>query len=147
MIEKHCVWSEEVYIAASPEQVWSVLTDFPAYPEWNPFTSSVETSLEPGTPVKMRVHLSPPKSIMQTETVEWAKPGEEIAWGIVSMPWLLRARRTQRIRPEGEGCVYQTWDEFSGLARPLVIALMGKKMERGFNDVARALKQRCESLA
>ena len=23
-------------IAASPERVWSILMDFPAYPQWNP---------------------------------------------------------------------------------------------------------------
>ena len=28
-------------IAASPERVWSILMDFPAYPQWNPFIRCV----------------------------------------------------------------------------------------------------------
>ena len=26
----------QIDIAASPERVWSILMDFPAYPQWNP---------------------------------------------------------------------------------------------------------------
>ena len=31
----------EIGIRATPEQVWSVLTDFRKYPDWNPFTRAV----------------------------------------------------------------------------------------------------------
>nr|WP_255305408.1 SRPBCC family protein [Acidithiobacillus ferrivorans] len=28
-----------IEITATPERVWSILMDFPAYPQWNPFIS------------------------------------------------------------------------------------------------------------
>ena len=150
MIKSDRVISNEYVINAPVEQVWSVLTDFDRYGEWNPFTSKIQTTLEPGSPVRMHVHLKPePKQAhfrVQTETVEWVKEGEELAWGIVDRPWLLRAQRTQRLkRLTDRQCSYQTWDIFSGLARPLVLKTMGVHMDRGFNAVGEALKKRCES--
>ena len=32
----------EILIEASPEKVWSVLTDFESHPRWNPFIKSIE---------------------------------------------------------------------------------------------------------
>ena len=36
-------------IDASPEDVWQVLTDFDAYPEWNPFIRSIQGNPEVGS--------------------------------------------------------------------------------------------------
>ncbi|MBI4544746.1 MAG: SRPBCC family protein [Gemmatimonadetes bacterium] len=38
----------EIDIEASAERVWQVLTDFAAYPEWNPFMRSISGTLEQG---------------------------------------------------------------------------------------------------
>ncbi len=38
----------EIEIAASPERVWSILMDFSAYPEWNPFIRSLSGVAKPG---------------------------------------------------------------------------------------------------
>ncbi len=48
----------EITINATPGQVWAVLTDFAAYPDWNPFISRIEGSLEVGR--KLTVRLQPP---------------------------------------------------------------------------------------
>ncbi len=48
--------SETVEIDAPQEFVWAVLTDYEQYPEWNPYTVKVETTLELGTPIVL--HLS-----------------------------------------------------------------------------------------
>ena len=44
-------------IEAQPEAVWSVLTDFAAYDDWNPMLRRVQGALRPGSAVKFEVQL------------------------------------------------------------------------------------------
>lgn len=50
----------ELEIDAPPARVWAVLTDFPAYQEWNPFITRIGGALRVGE--KLSVTLSPPES-------------------------------------------------------------------------------------
>ena len=38
-----------IEIGANPEAVWSILADFDAYPQWNPFLRSIEGELRKGS--------------------------------------------------------------------------------------------------
>jgi hypothetical protein len=38
----------EIFINASIETVWEILTDFDKYPYWNPFIESIEGNVSPG---------------------------------------------------------------------------------------------------
>jgi hypothetical protein len=38
----------EIEIAATPERIWSILTDLPAYPAWNPFIRSISGPIATG---------------------------------------------------------------------------------------------------
>ena len=57
-------------IDAPIEKVWSILTDFEGYSEWNQFTPSVETSGRIGEPVHLQVRLNNTENGWQVETRE-----------------------------------------------------------------------------
>ena len=69
----------EVLIEASPTEVWTVLTDFARYADWNPFVVNVTGTPEVGE--RLSVTLSPPGGRRitlkpeVTEIVEWTGPG------------------------------------------------------------------------
>ena len=48
-----------IEVGTEPERVWAVLTDFPAYPDWNPFIRRIEGALEPGTRLEVRIEAPP----------------------------------------------------------------------------------------
>ncbi len=136
-----------IAIDAPRDVVWGVLRDVEHYPEWNPFTVSVRTSFELGARVDMRVALRPPKTIAQTEHISSYVDRVSFSWGTTVGPrWFLRADRTQVLEDlPGSRTRYTTTDTFTGRGVPLVMALTRRYVQRGFDDVARALKTRCES--
>lgn len=70
----------EIEIEASKEKVWEILSDFPSYPQWNPFIKSIHGEPREGT--KLDVSLQPPgaKGITLHPNVLSAVPGKELKW-------------------------------------------------------------------
>jgi hypothetical protein len=139
--------SSEIEIDAPIAVVWSVLRDFDSYPDWNPFTVSVKTTLEPGSPVDMQVKLRPPKAMHQVEYVSALVEGERVCWGgHVGPRWFINADRCQVLTDLGDGRTrYLTTDAFRGVGVWLMFLIVGRHVQRGFDDVASALKARAES--
>jgi len=145
---EHTIRSEKVTIDAPVEVAWRILTTFDEYGEWNPFTPSVKADLRLGGKVHMRVAMGRYR-LPQTEIIETLEPPTRIAWGTTMGPsWMLNALREQRLDALGDGrCTYVTRDVFKGLLVPLTMLVAGRIVERGFNAVARALRDRAEAQA
>lgn len=134
-------------IDAPAKTVWEILTDAPRYGEWNPFTTRIKTDFRAGSPVRAHVLLGR-LPVNVTEHTDVAEPPSLLTWS--SVYWsraLLTAAKTQVISALGpDRCAYHTTDTMAGLLAPIVQALFGKAILRGFEETANALKGRAETL-
>ena len=136
-----------ILINASAERVWQVLTDFAAFPDWNPFMRSAEGSLTPGS--KLTVRLQPPGSKGMTfkPTVLKADPGGELRWiGHLLFPGLFDGEHHFIIEhTEGGQVRFVHGERFTGILVP-IMALFGlfKGTAKGFEEMNQALKARAE---
>ncbi len=143
---KYTVKSDQLTINAPQQLVWKILLDFPRYPEWNPFTYQVITTLKVGDPVDLYVNMPKRGKRMQREFIQSVSAPNHVAWGMhMGAPWLLQALRTQHIDAiTDQSCLYYSNDHLEGLLTPLVKLLFGHPIQIGFNSVAQALKRRAE---
>jgi hypothetical protein len=134
----------EVEIDASPERVWAVLTDFAAYPEWNPFIRSISGELREGA--KLEVSIKPPGARATTfkPTVRAVVPGRELRWLGRVFPGLFDGEHSLRIEPlDGGRSRFVQSERFSGLLVGLAKGTLAKT-EVGFEQMNAALKTRVE---
>ena len=133
---------------ADRREVWEVLTNFPAYGEWNPFMDRIEGTPSVGN--KLRVHIKPPngRGLTFKPKVLVATPEHELRWLGRLWPgglfdgehfWVLTANADASTRvTHGE--------EFSGI---FVAATKGtfRNTDAGFAAFNDALKKRIEGRA
>lgn len=146
---KYAVESATVEIGAPARFVWDVLVDYPRYPEWNPYTVEVKTTLVIGEPIDLTLPNpdGSPGTFVNREYIR-----------IVDRPRLLRydtgdeipgmfAVRDQWIQQLGPArCSYFTTDTFSGEHAAWVMENSGPWVKAGFDSVALALRVRSEEL-
>jgi len=142
----HVLHRSESRINASSEKVWAIIMDLDRYPEWNPYTIAMKSTLKIGDPMVMSVKMSELLTIEQTEHIRVLEEGHKVCWGIdTTTPEFNSGERCQWLEPLPEGGTrYITEDLIEGTANPLVTLLFGEAVQNGFDAVALALKQRAE---
>lgn len=139
--------TQTLEVAAPATTVWSVITDLPRYPEWNPFVVACRSTLEPGTTIAMRVRVFPRFAQPQSEQIFEHVPGRCLSYGIPMRPFgSLASRRSHdvvEIAPERAR--YVSRFELSGWLAPLVSVLLGARLAKGFGAMSAAIKARAEA--
>ncbi len=137
-----------VEIAASPARVWSVLTDFEAYREWNPFVVRASGALAVGA--TLDVTFAPPggRAMQFRPVIVRLVPERELAWAAkLLVPGLFDGEHAFRIEPLDANCVrFVQRATFDGWVVPLLPWKTGPGLRAGFAAMVAALKSRAEGL-
>jgi hypothetical protein len=145
----HIVYRSESEIDAAPADVWAVLMDLENYPLWNPFTIAMNSTLQVGDAMNMKVKMNELLVLDQTEYIRVLDHvNYKACWGInTNTPAFNTGERCQWLEslPNG-GTRYITEDLIEGTQTPTVISLFGNSLTTGFNGVATGLKARAEAL-
>lgn len=136
----------EIVVEAPAERVWSVLTGFGAYPQWNPFIREAEGAIQEGS--RLRVRIAPPggRSMTFTPTVTHVASGQSLRWlGRLFVPKLFDGEHVFEIEPLGGRRVrFVHRERFSGLLVPLLWRRLDRDTRAGFEAMNAALKARAE---
>jgi hypothetical protein len=136
----------QIRIEAPPARVWAVLTDFAAFPEWNPFVREISGDARPGARLRIQIH-PPARSAMRfTPTVLRAEANRELRWkGKLLLPGLFDGEHVFRLRRDGEGTRFEHSERFSGLLVRFMPASLWRATRLGFEAMNDALKTRAEA--
>ncbi|MBI3769650.1 MAG: SRPBCC domain-containing protein [Deltaproteobacteria bacterium] len=140
----------EIEIAAGKDEVWSVLTSFAAYPDWNPFLRTVAAALRPDAPVAMSVAVGA-RTLDLDAAIMRVAPGRELRWaGPISrlQGVVFRGEHyfvMEEIAPRRVRFVHG--ERFAGLAIPLLGGWLDRTLTPAYTAMNVALKRRVEAAA
>ncbi len=136
-------------IDAPPAEVWAVLADTAAYPDWNPFVVALEGELAVGR--KLAVTIRPPggRGITLKPTVLEVEPGISLRWlGRLGVPRIFDGEHSFKLEPiDGGRCTrFVHGERFRGVLVPFVGSLL-RRTEAGFVAMNEALRDRVATRA
>ena len=136
-------------IAAPPWRVWRLLTDFDAYPAWNPFLTRVQGRPEKDARLRVRVEAPGRSALVFTPRVVAAETGRELCWRgrLLLLPGLLDAEHGFELEwmADGRATRLRHAARFSGLLAPLVeVGGVPEAARRGSEAMGAALKATAE---
>lgn len=139
-------------IAAPPEVVWEVLTDFPAQPTWNPSIVSIEAEgpLVPGSRITFVGPRNDKGATMKFRpTVLVAEPARELRWlGRLGLPRVFDGEHVFRLEPLPDGGTRFVQEEhFRGVLVPFLRRMLERDTVRGFEAMNDALAAHAEARA
>jgi hypothetical protein len=134
--------SSAIDIDAPPAEVWAVLTDLAAYPEWNPLFPEASGQIAVGERLTLASRPTVGRAMTIRPKVLAVQPGAELRWAS-SLPGIIGGEHSFTLTSVGSGTRLVQGETFRGLLVPL----SGKTIaaaEADFAALNRALKQRVE---
>ena len=128
-------------INARPEAIWAVLTDAPAYAEWDSSVLRLEGRIAPQEKIKVVSEVNP-KRAYPIKVTEFS-PAERMVWTGGMPLGLFKGERTFTLSPEAGATRFTMREEFSGPMTPLIWRSM-PDMQPSFEKFASGLKARAE---
>ena len=136
----------QIIIQSPAAKIWQVLTDFPSYPNWNPFIRSISGSLSVGQPLKVEIQPPGQKAMRFKPRLLQAKTMERLAWkGKVLLPGLLDGEHIFELAPTTYQTTHFTHREiFTGIFVGMLIKPNAQSIKQGFEQMNEQLRLKCQ---
>ena len=135
----------QIDVSAPATRVWDVLTDFAAFPDWNPFIRRIDGVLAPRARLAVRIQPPGGRTMTFRPTVTRVEPERHFAWrGRTVVPGLFDGEHSFTLEPRGAGVRFQHDETFRGLLVPVLKRSLDTTTRRGFEAMNAALKTRAE---
>jgi hypothetical protein len=136
----------QIDIDATAERVWQVLTDFAAYPQWNPFIVNAVGDAEVGSTLTLRMQPVGSRPVTLKPTVLEVNAGHRLRWlGRVAIPGIFDAEHVFTIDArDGAGVTVSQVERFTGLLVPFLARSLDRHTLPAFLKMNEALKARAE---
>ncbi|MEE8303032.1 MAG: SRPBCC domain-containing protein [Candidatus Tectomicrobia bacterium] len=131
-----------VEISASPDQVWQVLTDFDAWPDWNVADPGFVGEMHEGAEVELTSTSPSGKRSQVRITLISVEPNRQLSWES-SLPLLFKARHTYRIEAQDGNCTFYNEAGFWGILAHFISKQL--PTEEMFKETNLRFKERVES--
>ncbi|GAA5196516.1 hypothetical protein GCM10023322_65610 [Rugosimonospora acidiphila] len=135
-------------IAAPPELIWRVLTDFAGYPAWHPTLTVGAPVPEAVAGAQLRLTLTGGVAGDQAFTAEIleVRPPHRLVWS-GGLPEVLLGRHTFALDAlPGRGTRFTDTEEWTGTLAATVVAEHGAAITTEYQRAAAALAARCHTL-
>ncbi|KMQ65149.1 polyketide cyclase [Chryseobacterium angstadtii] len=136
----------EILIHSTPEKVWSILSDFDNYPNWNPFVTSLTGDVKAGN--KITVKIEPPEASSNTfkPTVTAFEVNRKLSWlGVLLFRGVFDGEHKFELTDNGNGTTTLVQSEnFIGILVPLFKKQLDNNTRRGFEAMNTKLKELAE---
>jgi hypothetical protein len=134
----------EIEVDATPAQVWKVLADRSAYPEWNPFIISSTGDLTAGARITNVLRDTEGKETAFSPELLVVEPNKELRWiGKIAFGGVFDGEHSFRLEelPGGRTRLIQE-ETFRGVAVPFTRSMLTKTIEPQFIAMNQALAAR-----
>ena len=137
----------EIEIGAPADRVWSLLTELDAFSDWNPFLRRASGEVKEGARLEIYMQPADGRGMTFRPTVIKAEPNREFRWlGHLGVSGLFDGEHSFTIEPlDGNRVRFVQSERFTGVLVPLVLLMIEKNTQRGFEDMNVALKERAEA--
>jgi hypothetical protein len=129
----------------SPEDVWSVLTDFAGWEQWHPVLRFVDVPAEvlPGTRLQAKISGTDIDGEYDFTVLHYEAPRRLVWEG--GVPGVVMGQHSFVLDPHEGGTRYTESEEFSGTAAVETVEPARSQMEADSVGYGRALQERLES--
>ncbi|MTB53212.1 SRPBCC domain-containing protein [Lewinella sp. W8] len=128
-----------ILLPHSPAAIWAVLTDFPAYPEWNPFVTKISGPQRVGSKLSITAG-----GMDFRPTLLQFQPGVELRWlGSFLFRGIFDGEHYFRLTPQADvQTLLEHGEHFRGVLLPVFKAQLLEKTRSGFIAMNEALRDR-----